>query len=213
MPKALSRTPARRTAGSRGDVADPSLAPRGKGRIEWADREMPVLAALRARFGKEKPLAGLKVSACLHVTAETANLARTLQAGGADLVLCASNPLSTQDDVVAALVSEYGIPTYARRGEDRDTYYRHLHVALDHAPQITIDDGCDLVALAHTERKEALRGLYGSLEETTTGVQRLRAMEKAGDLRVPVLAVNDAAVKHLFDNRYGTGQSTVDGIV
>ncbi len=213
MPKAVTRSPSPRQGSGLGDVADPSLAPRGKGRIEWADREMPVLASLRARFAKEKPLAGLKVSACLHVTAETANLARTLQAGGADLVLCASNPLSTQDDVVAALVSEYGIPTYARRGEDRDTYYRHLNIALDHAPQITIDDGCDLVALAHTERKEALRGLFGSLEETTTGVQRLRAMEKAGDLKVPVLAVNDAAVKHLFDNRYGTGQSTIDGIL
>jgi adenosylhomocysteinase len=174
---------------------------------------MPVLRTLRERFAKEKPFEGLRVSACLHVTAETANLARALQAGGADLVLCASNPLSTQDDVVAALVSEWEIPTYARRGEDRDTYYRHLHIALDHGPQITIDDGCDLVALAHTERTEALRELLGSMEETTTGVQRLRAMEKAGDLRVPVFAVNDAAVKHLFDNRYGTGQSTIDGIL
>ena len=193
-------------------VKDLGLAPRGHGRIEWAGREMPVLASIRDRFAKQKPLKGLRVSACLHVTTETANLALTLQAGGADMVLCASNPLSTQDDVAAALV-DAGIPTFAIKGEDRDTYFKHIKAALDHQPNMTMDDGCDLVSSIIGSRRELLKGIIGGTEETTTGVQRLRAMEKSGNLAFPVISVNDALTKHMFDNRYGTGQSTVDGMI
>ena len=196
-----------------GDFREASLAAKGKKRIEWADRDMPVLARIRERFSKDRPLAGIRLSACLHVTAETANLVRTLKAGGAEVVLCASNPLSTQDDVAAALSLEYGIPTFAIKGEERETYYRHIVAALDHGPQITMDDGCDLVTALHKERRKLLPKVLGSMEETTTGVIRLRSMQKEGALKIPVIAVNDAATKHLFDNRYGTGQSTVDGIV
>ncbi len=195
------------------DVADLGLADAGVERIEWADREMPVLAKIRARFAAERPLAGLRIGACLHVTTETANLARTLAAGGADVALAASNPLSTQDDVAAALVARYGIPVYARRGEDRATYYAHLAAVADRRPQITMDDGCDLVSLLHSERPEQLGDVLAGTEETTTGVIRLRAMAADGALRYPVVAVNEALTKHLFDNRYGTGQSTVDGIL
>jgi adenosylhomocysteinase len=195
------------------DVADLSLAPPGRQRIDWADREMRVLAAIRERFARERPLAGLRVSASLHVTAETANLARTLQAGGADVVLVASNPLSTQDDVAAALVSDHGIAVHARRGEDEATYYRHITAAIDHAPQITMDDGADVAGVLHGERREMLAGVVGGTEETTTGVIRLRALEAQGGLGFPVLSVNDADTKHLFDNRHGTGQSTVDGLL
>jgi adenosylhomocysteinase len=195
------------------DVKDLGLARQGALRIEWAAQDMPVLKLIRERFDREKPLAGLRLSACLHVTTETANLAITLQAGGADLVLCASNPLSTQDDVASCLVSEYGIPTYAIKGEDNATYYRHIKAALDHKPNLTMDDGADLVSQLHKERTELIPGVIGGTEETTTGVIRLRAMQKAGALRFPVLAVNDAMTKHLFDNRYGTGQSTIDGVV
>ena len=195
------------------DVRDISLAAAGVRRIDWADRTMSVLAVIRKRFAREKPLKGLRMSACLHVTAETANLARTLKAGGADLVICASNPLSTQDEVAAALVAEYGVPTFAIKGEDHDTYYRHLNLAIDHKPNITMDDGADLVWLLHSKRKAEAANIIGSMEETTTGVIRLRAMEKRGQLKFPVVAVNDADCKHLFDNRYGTGQSTLDGIV
>ena len=190
-----------------------SLAPVGKKRILWADNDMPVLASIRERFAKQKPLAGKNVSACLHVTAETANLARTLKAAGANLVLCASNPLSTQDDVAASLVKDFGIPVFAICGEDRKTYYKHIHAALDHKPVITLDDGADLVTELHTSRTEGAPRIIASLEETTTGVIRLRALEKSGKLKFPVIAVNDAASKHLFDNRYGTGQSTVDGVI
>ena len=190
-----------------------SLAPVGKKRILWADNDMPVLASIRERFAKQKPLAGKNVSACLHVTAETANLARTLKAAGANLVLCASNPLSTQDDVAASLVKDFGIPVFAICGEDRKTYYKHIHAALDHKPVITLDDGADLVTELHTSRTEGAPRIIASLEETTTGVIRLRALEKSGRLKFPVIAVNDAASKHLFDNRYGTGQSTVDGVI
>jgi len=190
-----------------------SLAPVGKKRILWADNDMPVLASIRERFAKQKPLAGKNVSACLHVTAETANLARTLKAAGANLVLCASNPLSTQDDVAASLVKDFGIPVFAICGEDRKTYYKHIHAALDHKPVITLDDGADLVTELHTSRTEGASRIIASLEETTTGVIRLRALEKSGKLKFPVIAVNDAASKHLFDNRYGTGQSTVDGVI
>ena len=195
------------------DVAEVGLADAGKLKIEWADRQMPVLAGIRERFAAERPLEGWRISACLHVTAETANLVRTLADGGADVVLCSSNPLSTQDDVAAALVIHHGIPTYAIKGEDRDTYYRHIGTALDHRPQVTMDDGADLVNELHTNRTELLDGVIGGTEETTTGVIRLRAMANAGKLRYPVVAVNEALTKHLFDNRYGTGQSAIDGIL
>jgi len=193
------------------DVKDIKLAEMGRQRIEWAYREMPVAKLIRARFTKEKPLKGIRISGCLHITTETANLGLTLKAAGADLVLCASNPLSTQDDVAAALV-EFGIPTFAIKGEDCDTYYKHILAALDQKPNITVDDGADLVTVLHTKKKELLKNLIGGSEETTTGVIRLRAMYKAGQLKYPLIAVNDADTKHLFDNRYGTGQSTIDGI-
>jgi adenosylhomocysteinase len=195
------------------DVKDLALAPAGKQRIEWAELEMPVLRQIRARFEKEKPLKGIRMAACLHITTETANLARTLVAGGADLVLCASNPLSTQDDVAASLVADYGIPVFAIKGEDHKTYYAHITAALDHKPQMTMDDGADLVSTLHKERTELIGNIIAGTEETTTGVIRLRAMQQEGALRFPILAVNDAMTKHLFDNRYGTGQSTLDGIV
>ncbi|HTK10898.1 MAG TPA: adenosylhomocysteinase [Ktedonobacteraceae bacterium] len=200
------------TVSSHGDVRDLSLAARGKDRIEWAAKDMPVLRLIRERFEKDQPLKGIRMSGCLHITTETANLAITLKAGGADLVLCASNPLSTQDDVAAALVSEYGIPTFAIKGEDEETYYRHLNAVLDHKPQMTMDDGCDLVSTLHTSRTELISDIIGGMEETTTGVIRLNSMEKAGVLRFPVLAVNDSDTKHMFDNRYGTGQSSLDAI-
>ncbi len=195
------------------DVTDLGLAADGVKRVEWAEREMPVLRLIRERFEQEQPLAGLRIGACLHVTSETANLMRTLKAGGAQIALCASNPLSTQDDVAAALVDEYGISTYARRGVDRDAYYGHLNAVADTHPQMTMDDGCDLVSLLHKERPSDLGGVVGGTEETTTGVIRLRAMAADGALRYPVVAVNEAKTKHFFDNRYGTGQSTVDGIL
>jgi adenosylhomocysteinase len=194
------------------DVKDIALAAKGHGRIEWAGRSMPVLATIRDRFARQKPLKGLRVSACLHVTTETAHLMQTLQAGGADLVLCASNPLSTQDDVAAALVDQ-GIRTYAIKGENRDTYFQHIKAALDHQPNVTMDDGCDLVSSIVSERRELLKNIVGGTEETTTGVQRLRAMQEKGDLAFPVISVNDALTKHMFDNRYGTGQSTIDGMI
>jgi adenosylhomocysteinase len=195
------------------DIKDKTLAEGGRRRIDWAEREMPVLRLIRERFAKEQPLKGVRLSACLHVTTETANLARTLQAGGADLVLTASNPLSTQDDVAAALVNIYEIPTFAIKGEDNVTYYRHINAALDHNPQMTMDDGADLVSVLHKERRHQLSSIIGGTEETTTGVIRLRAMAADGALTFPVVAVNDANTKHLFDNRYGTGQSTIDGII
>jgi len=195
------------------DVKDIALADAGKARIEWADADMPVLASIRARFEVEKPLAGMRISACLHVTTETANLMRTLKAGGADIVLCASNPLSTQDDVAAALVQHYGIRTYAIKGEDTETYYRHVDAAIDHKPNITMDDGADVVGRVHAERPEMLADIIGGTEETTTGVIRLRAMAADGALKFPIVSVNDANTKHLFDNRYGTGQSTIDGVI
>jgi adenosylhomocysteinase len=195
------------------DVKDMSQAEGGRRKIEWAEREMPVLRSIRERFEKERPLAGIRMSACLHVTTETGNLARTLQAGGADLVLVASNPLSTQDDVAASLVTHFEIPVYAIKGEDNTTYYKHLNAALDHKPQITMDDGADLVSTLHKDRRELLPNVLGSTEETTTGVIRLRAMAADKALTFPVIAVNDAMTKHLFDNRYGTGQSTLDGII
>src|SRR5580765_4753037 len=217
------------------DIKDSKLAPQGKKRILWADRDMPVLARIRERFEKEKPLEGLRLSACLHVTAETANLARTLEAGGADLVLTASNPLSTQDDVAASLVQDFGLSVFAIREEDNDTYYRHIVAALEHEPHVTMDDGADLVSamifvalerlddvhpqvrawaqkLSPAERKRIIGQVIGSMEETTTGVNRLRAMERDRVLQFPVVSVNDAQTKHFFDNRYGTGQSTIDGI-
>ena len=220
----------------RHDIAKPELAAAGKKRILWADQDMPVLQQVRARFAKEKPLAGMKMSACLHVTAETANLARTLKEGGADLVLIASNPLSTQDDVAASLVKDFGVSVYAIHGEDTDTYYKHVAAALDHGPNVTMDDGADLVSamifvalnrlddvhaqvrewaskLSPADRQARIKQIIGSMEETTTGVIRLRAMEKDGVLQFPVVAVNDAETKHFFDNRYGTGQSTIDGII
>jgi adenosylhomocysteinase len=222
--------------GVRSDVRDLSLAPRGKARIEWADASMPVLRQIRERFAREKPLRGVRLSACLHVTSETANLARTLTEGGADLVLCASNPLSTQDDVAASLVADYGVATYAIKGEDHASYYDHIRAALAHRPNMTMDDGADLVSsllflaldrdgevdpvvrqwaqgLSKDERKALFAGIIGGTEETTTGVIRLKAMEKAGVLKFPVVAVNEAKTKHFFDNRYGTGQSTMDGII
>lgn len=195
------------------DVRNLSLAPEGRRRILWADQEMPVLRRVRERFQKEKPLRGLRFSACLHVTAETANLVKTLKAGGARVVLCASNPLSTQDDVAAALVRYDKIPVYAVRGEDQKTYYRHLRAALNHMPTITMDDGADLVSTLHKEYSGLASRMTASMEETTTGVIRLRAMASEGKLRIPVIAVNDASTKHLFDNRYGTGQSTIDGVI
>jgi adenosylhomocysteinase len=218
------------------DVKNLKLAPQGKKRILWADRDMPVLARIRERFEKEKPLQGMRMSACLHVTAETANLARTLKAGGADLVLVASNPLSTQDDVAASLVQDFGMSVFAVREEDTDTYYKHIVAALEHRPQVTMDDGADLVSamifvaldrlddvhaqvrtwaqkMKPAERQQLISQVMGSMEETTTGVNRLRAMEKDGVLKFPVVAVNDAQTKHFFDNRYGTGQSTIDGVI
>ncbi len=195
------------------DVKDLSLATEGKKRIEWADNDMPVLKKVREKFEQEKPLAGKNMSACLHVTAETANLARTLKAGGAELVLIASNPLSTQDDVAASLVSDYDISVYAIKGEDNKTYYDHVRSAIEHDPVVTMDDGADLVATLHAEYPDKCSQIVGSMEETTTGVIRLRAMHKDGALKMPVIAVNDAQTKFLFDNRYGTGQSTVDGII
>ena len=195
------------------DVKNMKLADYGRKRIEWAEREMPVLRLIKQRFLKEKPLKGVKMSCCLHVTTETANLAITLKAGGADLCLCASNPLSTQDDTAAALVKHYGISTFAIKGEDHKTYYKHIYAALDHKPAITMDDGADLVSTILSKRKDLLKGIIGGTEETTTGVIRLRAMENDGVLAYPIVAVNDALTKHLFDNRYGTGQSTLDGII
>ena len=200
------------TTTGKGDVRDLSLSGEGVLRIEWAAREMPVLRQIRERFSSEKPLAGMRIAACLHVTTETANLILALKDGGADLTLCASNPLSTQDEVAAALVSEYGIATYAIKGEDNETYYRHINSALDLGPTITLDDGADLVATVHTTRTELIDGVIGGCEETTTGVVRLRNLAEAGKLRYPVIDVNDADTKHFFDNRYGTGQSTLDGI-
>ncbi|MDR3677361.1 MAG: adenosylhomocysteinase [Acidobacteriota bacterium] len=196
-----------------GDVKDLKLAAKGKLRIEWANQWMPVLQMIRKRFIKERPLKGVRISACLHVTTETANLAITLRDGGADLVLCASNPLSTQDDVAASLVKDYGIPTYAIKGENKKTYYSHIVSALDHKPQITMDDGADLVTMILTKRQDLLPGVLGGTEETTTGVIRLRSMANDGVLKFPIVAVNDADTKHFFDNRYGTGQSTLDGIL
>ena len=195
-----------------GDVRDLSLSKTGVDRIEWAGREMPVLNIIRERFLREKPLAGVRMAACLHVTTETANLALTLRDGGAELTMCASNPLSTQDETAAALIREYGIPTFAIKGEDEETYKRHLSAAIDAKPQITMDDGADLVAMLHRERSELLPEVIGGTEETTTGVIRLTAMAKEGRLAYPIIAVNDAETKHFFDNRYGTGQSTLDGI-
>jgi adenosylhomocysteinase len=195
------------------DVQDLDLAEAGQRRIEWAEQEMPVLRLIRERFAREKPLAGIRVAACLHVTTETANLMRTLKAGGADVRLCASNPLSTQDDAAAALVARYDVPVFAIKGEDHDTYYRHIYQAIDHEPQLTMDDGADTVGVLHKNRTDLLEGIIGGTEETTTGVIRLRAMAADGVLRYPIVAVNDAMTKHFFDNRYGTGQSTVDGIL
>ncbi len=205
MTRSISTTPH--------DVTDLSLAAEGVRRIEWAEREMPVLRQIRERFERERPLDGLRIGACLHVTTETANLARTLKAGGAEVHLAASNPLSTQDPTAAALVAEYGISTYARRGEDRDTYYAHLGAVADVHPAITMDDGCDLVSLLHSSRRDQLPEILAGTEETTTGVIRLRAMAADDALAFPVVAVNEALTKHLFDNRYGTGQSTLDGIL
>src|SRR5919206_2549015 len=194
------------------DVKDPGLAGKGRERIEWAGGEMRVLALIRERFEKERPLDGVRIGACLHVTTETANLMETLRAGGADVALCASNPLSTQDDVAAAL-SDAGIPTQAIKGEDGDTYFRHINAVLDHHPQITMDDGCDMVSVLHKERPEQIEDVIGGTEETTTGVIRLRAMHADDALRYPIVSVNDANTKHLFDNRFGTGQSTMDAIM
>ncbi len=195
------------------DIKDAKLAPAGKAKIEWADRHMPVLTLIRERFESDRPLAGQRISACLHVTTETANLARTLQAGGAEVALCASNPLSTSDEVAASLVEDYGVSAFAVRGASRDLYYQHINQALEHKPTMTMDDGADLVSTVHTERRDLLETIAGGTEETTTGVIRLRAMAENGELAYPIVAVNDARTKHLFDNRYGTGQSTVDGIL
>jgi adenosylhomocysteinase len=197
----------------RHDVKDLGLADEGVRRIEWADRGMPVLAAIRERFEREQPLAGYRIAACLHVTTETANLARTLKAGGADLVLCASNPLSTQDDVAATLVDRYDVSVFAIKGEDNETYYAHIEAAVDHKPHLTMDDGADVIGVLHAHRREQLGDVIAGTEETTTGVIRLRALERDGALGFPIIAVNEANTKHLFDNRYGTGQSTIDGIV
>jgi adenosylhomocysteinase len=195
------------------DIRDVSLAQKGYSRIQWAEREMPVLRLIRERFARERPLHGIRIAACLHVTTETANLMHTLQAGGADVVLCASNPLSTQDDVAASLISNYETPTFAIKGEDNKTYYQHIKATLARRPHITMDDGADLVSTLHKERTDLLDDVIGGTEETTTGVIRLRAMAEEGVLRYPIIAVNDALTKHLFDNRYGTGQSTIDGII
>src|SRR5256886_7269795 len=195
------------------DVKNLELADQGKKRIEWANQSMKVLQSIRKDFIKNEPLKGMRISACLHVTTETANLAITLRDGGADVVLCASNPLSTQDDVAASLVRDYNISVFAIKGEDNDTYYNHILAALDHKPHITMDDGADLVTVALTKRQDAVSGIIAGTEETTTGVIRLRAMAKDGALRYPIIAVNDAETKHMFDNRYGTGQSTIDGVV
>ena len=197
----------------KGDVKDIALADAGKRKIEWAQQQMPVLQIIRKRFIKEQPLKGLRVSACLHVTSETANLMIALRDGGADIVLCASNPLSTQDEVAASLNRDYNIPTYAIKGEDNETYYSHLRAALEHRPQMTMDDGCDLVTMLLTKRTDLVSNVIAGTEETTTGVIRLRAMAKDGTLKFPVVAVNDAQTKHFFDNRYGTGQSTLDGVI
>ena len=218
MPSTVKKkSPPKTRSGAQGaapyDVHDLGLAEAGYKRIEWAERQMPVLRRIRERYEKERPLKGQKMGACLHITCETANLLRTLKAGGAEVFCCASNPLSTQDDVAAALVKEYDIPTYAIHNEDRDTYYSHLRAVLDRRPTITMDDGADLVSLLHTEYKDRAEEVRASMEETTTGVIRLRAMEKDKALRIPVVAVNDAQTKHMFDNRYGTGQSTLDGII
>jgi adenosylhomocysteinase len=194
------------------DIKDPSLAPAGRRRIEWASREMPVLRQIRESFERDQPFKGIRIVGCAHITTETANLALTLKAGGADAVLCASNPLSTQDDVAAALVEE-GIPVYAIKGEDDETYHRHIHAAIAHKAHVLIDDGADVVTMLHREYKDQLENVLGATEETTTGVIRERAMEKAGELHFPIIAVNDADTKHFFDNRYGTGQSTIDGIL
>lgn len=195
------------------DIKDPSLSKHGNRRILWSEREMPVLGSIREEFSRKKPLKGYRISACLHVTTETANLMRTLKAGGANVVVCASNPLSTQDDVAASLVKDFGIPVFAKKGEDSKTYYRHIYAALEHHPQITMDDGADLVSQLHGKAASLANGVVGGTEETTTGVIRLRSLEKKGLLRFPIFAVNDADTKHLFDNRYGTGQSTIDGII
>ena len=196
------------------DIKDTSLASKGKLRVEWADNQMPVLKSIRERFGRERPLAGKKLSCCLHVTTETANLVRTLQEGGADIVLCASNPLSTQDDVAATLVTDYGIPVFAIKGEDRETYYQHLVAAIEHHPDLTQDDGADLVGLLHQQYADTiLQNVIGGTEETTTGVIRLKSMERDNALRFPIIAVNESETKHFFDNRYGTGQSTIDGLL
>lgn len=200
-------------AKKRYDVTDLKLAPEGKKKILWADRDMPVLALIRKRFEKDKPLKGLRMGCCMHVTSETANLMRTLKAGGADVALCASNPLSTQDPTAASLVKDFGISVYARRGENVKVFYDHLNAVIDNKPQVTMDDGADLVNLLHTKRAKDAKNIVASMEETTTGVIRLRAMERDGVLKFPVVAVNDATTKHLFDNRYGTGQSTLDGVV
>ena len=202
-------------ASRQGEVKDLRLAPEGRKRIAWADQHMPVLRQVRDQFARTQPLKGIRLAACLHVTTETANLMRTFKAGGAEIALCASNPLSTQDDTAAALVKYEGIPTFAMRGENQKTYYQHLHQALAHAPTLTLDDGADLVSLLHTDPTyaEQVPRLFASMEETTTGVIRLRAMEEKGVLKLPVIAVNDATTKHLFDNRYGTGQSALDGVL
>ena len=197
---------------TKADIKDPSLAQAGLVRIEWAGREMPVLKLLMERFGREKPLMGVRLGACLHITTETANLALVLQAGGAEPALCASNPLSTQDDVAAALVQEYGIPVFAIKGEDNDTYYQHINAVLDHGPHITMDDGADLVSTIHKERQQMAQDIIGGTEETTTGCIRLNSLAQQGKLLYPIIAVNEADTKHFFDNRYGTGQSTIDGI-
>ncbi|MFA6393899.1 MAG: adenosylhomocysteinase [Patescibacteria group bacterium] len=195
------------------DIKDIKLAAGGKKRIEWAEKDMPVLAAIKKRWAKEQPFRGVRMSACLHVTAETANLVRTLKEGGAEILLCASNPLSTQDDVAASLVKDYGVPVFAICGEDKKSYYSHLVAALDFSPNVTMDDGADLLHLIHTDYKKLAGKIYGSMEETTTGVIRLKALEKEKKLLVPIMAVNDAKTKNMFDNRYGTGQSTLDGII
>ena len=214
MPSKVAAEPKKaKAAGTASDVKDLGLAPKGKARIEWADGQMPVLREIRARFEKEKPFKGQRIAACLHVTTETSNLMRTFLAGGAEVALCASNPLSTQDDNAASLVADYGIATYAIRGEDAKTYYKHINQALDLKPTLTLDDGADLVTTIHQKRPELMDGLLASMEETTTGVIRLRAMAKDGALKIPVVSVNDAQTKFMFDNRYGTGQSTVDGII
>jgi adenosylhomocysteinase len=213
MPVKMASKKAPKAPAANHDVKDLGLAAAGKARITWADGQMPVLRAIRERFEKEKPLEGQRIAACLHVTTETANLMRTLAAGGADVALCASNPLSTQDEAAASLVADYGMKVYAIRGEDSKSYYRHLGQALDFKPTLTLDDGADLVTLLHKERKALLPGILASMEETTTGVVRLRAMAKDGALKIPVVSVNDAHTKFMFDNRYGTGQSTIDGII